>query len=611
MQIFVKTLTGKTITLEVKPSDSIESVKAKIPDKEKHGRILIFAGLLVVNDKGAALPSPLEDGRALSDYNIQKESTFYLLRIPFAGAFQPCNRHGDPTSADMCTCDATYTGDLCDTQCNGRGDPSGETAPFGWFSKFATECTCDDKFAGGLCELDRNTLCNGRGDPTSATSCTCDGKFAGDLCELDRDTDCNGRGDPTLVIDECTVAQSWPEASVLHYGGTGGFCCSCDDKFAGKYCELKCLLVASSCDLDQQYGNRLVNGYKLGAGEWAGGCIFGGNRVEHIPAFSPVTSPVAILPARGSSSDDHFATHITPVRALAVGDKIKGLDSDLAPQWCTVAAVEPTGHGELWGNFTDGHFVLRDGQVVTNGRSHGERHTADKWLVMTDCPYGVDESGTVFSALSDFNRHRDPAEPRFVQPGDRSTVSLADHLMLHKVYFALIQKTGGFWLNPNSFKDWSQVTGASAHGVDIFLACIKSGDATGKACTEMEQMFVEAVDEWLVDGAVTRSARLRELRSTTLENETETETETETVTSFRARVHAAFPGMGHPGAHGSGSVFTLHHANRDYKWHHHPAFVASVAITATLLVVLAVVVAVKRRKMASTDVLVLAPVATV
>ena len=34
MQIFVKTLTGKTITLEVEPSDSIENVKAKIQDKE-------------------------------------------------------------------------------------------------------------------------------------------------------------------------------------------------------------------------------------------------------------------------------------------------------------------------------------------------------------------------------------------------------------------------------------------------------------------------------------------------------------------------------------------------------------------------------------------------
>ena len=75
-----------------------------------------------------------------------------------------------------------------------------------------------------------------------------------------------------------------------------------------------------------------------------------------------------------NSSTGGFERTVTIVKELAVGDKIEGLDADKQPALCTVEAIGQFGHGTLYGNYTEDHFVLDPATFYTIGASRKHMH---------------------------------------------------------------------------------------------------------------------------------------------------------------------------------------------------------------------------------------------
>jgi hypothetical protein len=140
----------------------------------------------------------------------------------------------------------------------------------------------------------------------------------------------------------------------------------------------------------------------------------------------------------------------------------------------------------VYGNYTSDHFVLNPttGHVETHGK-HQDRTIQDKYIVLTSCPLGVDESGIGFTPFdSDFFGGNEMAQ----QP-----LTWHDYLLLHAAVLRVVRHTGAFWFDGSSYKDLNFLRAHAPIMGKTLLQCMKDHDD----CNDLEEASLVFIDRAL------------------------------------------------------------------------------------------------------------------
>jgi len=182
---------------------------------------------------------------------------------------------------------------------------------------------------------------------------------------------------------------------------------------------------------------------------------------------------------------------VTKLLDLKVGDNIQGYDTTMQLSTCSVEAIGEFGFGPLYGNYTNGHYILNPstGMIEEHGSLPSHVVTKEKkYQILTDCPLGIDESGTKFTPIdSDFcGKHM-------------TEMSWTDYVLLHKGILRIVRATGGFWFSISSYSDMEAVGKYAPSVCASMLKCMK--DSTD--CKHFEINSIAFIENTLNESSKT------------------------------------------------------------------------------------------------------------
>jgi len=256
-----------------------------------------------------------------------------------------------------------------------------------------------------------------------------------------------------------------------------------------------------SCSGDSG-GPLLQNGKQIGVVSYEFGCAkfeYPGVYARVSYAHSWITSELKAIKDAGKSLGGEYMSQapcmagstrvVTPeglvrVDELEVGMQAMGITAeDVQDPNCNVVAIGSNGVGSVYGNYTSQHFVRQDNRTVSEHGENGERRTDSLFDVLLDCPFGVDEVGSQFSAMANYHAVEE----------DRPSVSIDQYLIVYKVLLMLVKKTGTFWMYSESYKNITDARIKESEIIDLMMECLDS-NFDQKACVRLEEaakIFVE------------------------------------------------------------------------------------------------------------------------